>query len=132
MSNQQRQSCWGHAIDPAGLANGLWLDGRQLLSSLVRQSLDPRIIEPLRKRKTLVAAEGLDVGGLAAQVDMILGIDLELIENPGGEFAKARPDPSNRVDPNGRKGQELEGAATLAIPVQGEAKSLGLIRCERH
>src|SRR5262245_33626079 len=130
MCNQQGQRCWGHAIDPAGLANGLRLDGRQLLTSLVRQTFDPRIVEPLREGEALVPAEGGYVGGLAAQVDMILGVDLELIQNPGGEVAEARPDPPDRVDPNGREGQEIESAATLAVPVQGKAISFRLVRRE--
>jgi hypothetical protein len=132
MRNQQGQGCWGHAIDPAGLANGLRPDGGQLLASLVRQPFDPRIVKTLWKRETLVSPEGLDVGRLAAQVDMILGIDLKLLKDLGGEVAKARPDASNHVDPDSGEGQELEGAATLAIPVQGEAISLGLVWGERH
>src|SRR5882724_2634784 len=131
MRNQQGERCWGHAVDPAGLANGLWPDGGKLLPGLVRKPLDPRIVETLRKRETLVPAERRDVGSLAAQVDMILGIDLELLKDPGRKVAEARPDPSNRIDPDSGEGQELEGTATLAIPVQGEAISLRLVRCER-
>src|SRR5262249_10326489 len=111
---------------------GLRPDGGKLLSGLVRQSLDPRIVETLRKRETFVPPESLDVGRLAAQVDMIFGIDLELLEDPRGEVAEARPDPPNHIDPDGGKRQEVESAATLAVPVQGEPISIGFVRRERH
>src|SRR3979490_275681 len=98
VSNQQGERCWGHAIDPAGLANGLRPDRGQLLPGFVRKPFDPRIVETLRKRQTLVPPEGRDVGGLAAQVDIVLGIDLELPKDPGRKGGKARPDSSNRID----------------------------------
>jgi hypothetical protein len=132
MSNQQGECCGGHAIDPAGLANGLWPDGGKLLPSLVRKPLDPCIVETFWKCETLVPPEGRDVGGLAAQVDMILGVNLELLKDLDWEVAEARPDPPNCIDPDGGKGQELEGAATLAIPIQGEAMSFSFVGSEGH
>src|SRR4051794_5922585 len=132
MRNQQGEGRWCHAIDPAGLANGLRPDGGKLLPGLVRKPLDPCIVQLLRKSQTLVPPEGRNIGGLAAQVDVVLGVDLELLEDPGREVAKARPDPPNRIDPDRRERQELEGAATLTIPVEGEATSLGLVRGQRH
>src|SRR5438874_12602792 len=45
MSNQQGKRRWGHAVDPAGLADGLRPDGGQLLPGLVRTPPDPRLVE---------------------------------------------------------------------------------------
>src|SRR5215510_2482250 len=70
MGHKQGQGCWGHAIDPAGLADGLWSDGGQLLTSLVRKPLDPRIVETLWERQTLIPPEGRNVSGLAIQIDV--------------------------------------------------------------
>src|SRR5262245_11144973 len=130
MGNQQGQCGWGHAVDPAGLADGLGPYGGQLLARLIRMPLDRRIVEPRRKDQTLVPPEGRNVGGLAIQIDVILGIDLELLKDPVGKVAKARPDPPNRIDPDRWEGQELEGAATLAIPIEGQAVSPGFVRRE--
>src|SRR5262245_62710927 len=96
MSDEQGQCRGRHAIDPAGLADRSGLDGRELLAGFVGESFDPGIVQAIGELEAFVPAESCNVGGLAAEIDMVLGGDLELLKDPRGEVDQARSDATQR------------------------------------
>src|SRR6266480_6689008 len=68
MSNQERQRRWRNAIDAAGLPDRPWAMKLQLLPHLVGQARQRRIIEIIAENETFIAAIGLNVGCLSAEI----------------------------------------------------------------
>ena len=68
------------------------------VSSLWRTSFDrpgsARIIDIVGENEAFVASIGFDVSSLATQIDVVLGVDFELLGDLGVELAEARPNPS--------------------------------------
>src|SRR5262245_42190216 len=58
MPDQQGQRRRGETVDPAGLADRPRADGGQLRAGLVGETLHHRVVDVVRQRETLVAAEG--------------------------------------------------------------------------
>src|SRR5436190_274568 len=90
-AEMRRQSCQRgrrHAVDTARLADGAGAMQLQLLTHLVGKARQSGVIEVLAEHETLVAVIGLHVGGLAAEIDVVLGIDLELSGDLGVELSE--------------------------------------------
>src|SRR5262249_30449820 len=130
MSNQKRERRRRHAVDAAGMADRARPDGGEFLARLVRETFDVRVIDIVGQRETLVAAEGRDVGSLAAEIDIVLGVDLELLEDLRRERIEAWPDRAQVIDAQRREGEELECAAPLAVAIERKAMALRLVRGE--
>jgi len=80
----------------------------QFLAHLVGEPGQRRVVEIFTQHETLVAAVRLHVGGLAAEIDMVLRVDLKLRGDLGIEFAKSGPDARQIRDADFRIGQDLE------------------------
>src|SRR5215470_6647805 len=127
VSDQQRQRRRRHAVDAAGLADRARPDRGELLARLVGQPPDARVVDVIRQLKTLVTPEGGDVGGLPAEIDIVLGVDLQLLEDLRRKVIQPRPDPAYVVDPNGRERKQLERSTALTISVEGEPVARRLV-----
>src|SRR6202035_413415 len=71
------------AIDAAGMPNGARPVHFQLVADLVGQSRQRRIVQIIRQSDAFIAAIGFDVGGLAAEIYFVFGVDLELLGDLG-------------------------------------------------
>src|SRR5215510_16255779 len=111
VSDEQGQCRGRHAIDPAGLADGSGLDGRELLASLVGEPFDPGIVQAIGKLEAFVPAESRNVGSLAAEIDMVLGVDLKLLKDPAREVAQGRPNALKGLDPDAGEREQIKGRA---------------------
>ena len=102
--------------------------------SLWRTSFDSpgsaRIVDIVGEDEAFVAAIRFHVGRLAAEIDLVFGVDFELLGDLRVELGEARPDPRQVADADIRIGQKLEGRAALAVLAQREAISSGFAR--RH
>src|SRR5580692_2755028 len=125
MRDQERQRCRRDAVDAAGVADGARPVRLQLVADLVGQSWQRRIVEILGQSHAFIAAIRLDVGGLATEINLVFGIDLELLGDLGRQLAKARPDPCHIADADIRIRQHLERRAALTVLAQGEAMPRG-------
>jgi hypothetical protein len=132
MRHQQSQRRRRHAIDLAGMADGARLIRRQLLLDLVGQTFQRRIIEIVRQREALVAAIGGDIGGLAREIDVVFGVDLDLRDDLWLKCSELRPDFRKIGDSDIRIGQQLEGAAALAVLIERKPMPLSLLRRQRQ
>ena len=82
-----RRTCATSSVSAAGvtpsilaawpMVRGLLRD--QLLPDLVRQARQRRVIEVVRQREAFVAPIRRDVGGLAREIDLVFGVDLDLL-----------------------------------------------------
>src|SRR6185437_1286530 len=80
--------------------------------------------------QSLVTAEGLDVGDLALEVDVVFGIDLQMHRDRWVNGRQFRPDAAKLGPADLRIGQQLKGRAAVAVPVQRESVPRRLVR--RH
>ena len=87
----------------------------QFLAHLVRETRQCRVIEILAQHETFVAAVRFHVGSLAAEIDVVLRVNLKLGGDIGIECAERRPDPHQIGDTDFWIGQDFKGRATLAI-----------------
>src|SRR5690349_18889337 len=115
MRCQEGQRGRRHALDTARLADGAGAMQLQLLTHLVGEARQAGIIEVFAEHETLVAAIGLHVGSLAAEIDVVLGIDLELSGDFGIELPEGRPDPRQIAEVDFRIRQDFESRAALPV-----------------
>src|SRR5581483_8633506 len=80
-----------HAIDPARLPHGPGLRARELAADLVGKTRHHSVVD-LAEHEAFVATEGIDIGALALEIDVILGIDLEMDRDGGVNGRQLRPD----------------------------------------
>ena len=132
MRDQQRQRRRRHAIDAAGVADGARPMRLQFLFGFVRQSRQRRVIEIVRQCETFIAPIRRDIRRLARQIDIVLGIDLDLLGDFRRELAEARPDFREIRDRDIRIRQQFKRRAPLAVFVEREAVTLGFFRRERN
>ena len=118
MRNEQRQRRRRHAIDPARMSDRARTMRLHFLFHFVRQTGQRRVIEIVRQRETFVAPIGRDISGLAREIDVVLGIDLDLLCDVRRERAEARPNAREIRDRDIRIRQQLERAAALAVLVE--------------
>src|SRR5689334_15610883 len=78
MSHQQRQRGRGHAIDTARLSNGAWAMLLQLVTHLVGEAWQGGVVDILPQDEVLITAVRLHIGSLAAEIDVVFRVDLEL------------------------------------------------------
>src|SRR5579864_7696008 len=79
MSDQQGQRRRRDAVNAAGMADGARPVGLQLVAHLVGQARQHPIIEIVWQSQAFVTAVGLDVGSLAAEIDFVFRLNLELL-----------------------------------------------------
>ena len=80
MRDQQRERRGRHAVDPAGLADGARPMSRRASAATSFESPGSAgVVEVVRQVEALVAAVGGDIGRLAVEIDLVLGVDLELL-----------------------------------------------------
>src|SRR5262245_23715315 len=103
VGDQERERGRGHPVDPAGLADCARPDRGELLTRLIRESLYAPVVDVIRQLKTLVTAERGDVSGLSAEIDVVLGVNLELLEDLWRELIQAGPDAAQVLGSNGRE-----------------------------
>ena len=87
MRDQQRQRRRRHAIDAARMSDGARPMRLQFLFRFVRQSRQRSVIEIVRQREAFVAPIGGNVRRLARKIDIVLGVDLDLL----GDLASSSP-----------------------------------------
>src|SRR6185295_15541601 len=77
ISGQDTQRCRCHPIDPAGLPHGPRLMRAKLGARFIGE---PRYLAVVNagQDQALVAAEGVDVGSLALEIDVVLGVGLKV------------------------------------------------------
>src|SRR5262245_939099 len=131
MRHEQRQRRRGDAVHARGLADSGRARGRKLLADLVGQPRELRIVEALGQLQAFVAAIRGDIRGLAGQVDLVFGIDLELRGNLCRQIGKLRPDPPKLSDPDIRVREQLESAAPAPVAIESEALAVRRVRGER-
>src|SRR5579862_8364351 len=125
MRDQERQRRRRDAIDAAGVANGARPVRFQLVTDLVGQSRQHRIVEIIRQSDAFIAAIGFDISSLAAEIDLVFRVDFELLGDLRRQSAETWPDPRDVADADIRIGQQLEGRAALTILAQGNAMPRG-------
>src|ERR1043165_2726699 len=76
MRHQKRESCRRHAVNASRLTDGAGPNRRKLLAHLHGERRHRRVVERLRELQPFVAPIGRHIGGLALQIDRVLGIDL--------------------------------------------------------
>src|SRR5262249_24591219 len=113
-------------VDASRLADRARLRRRELLADFVRESLQRRVIEIVGERETFVAPIRGNVGGLAIEIDRVLGIDLELLGDRRRNRAEPRPDARDVGERNVRIREEFERAAPLAVAIEREPVPHGL------
>ena len=89
MGDQQRQRGRGHAVDPAGLANGSGPNRFQLLPHFHRKRSHLAVVEAFGQLQPFVAPIGRDVGGLAVEIDRVFGVDLDLLRDRRSDLRRA-------------------------------------------
>src|ERR1700686_2484883 len=77
MRDQERQRRRRDAIDAAGVADGARPVRLQLVGDLVGQSRQRRIVEIIGQSDAFIAAIRLYVGRLAAEINLVFGVDFE-------------------------------------------------------
>src|SRR3974390_708249 len=92
MSNQQGQRRRCYSIDATGMADGAGPMRLKFLFRFVRQAGQRCVVKIFWQHDALVAAIRRDIGGLAREIYMVFGVDLDLFSNFAVEFAEARPD----------------------------------------
>ena len=65
------------AVEPARLPYGSRPRGLEFCTGLVRKAGDIGVVD-IGQNQSLVAPEGIDIGGLALEVDVVFRIDLEV------------------------------------------------------
>src|SRR5262245_64019689 len=100
------------------MSNRAWPVRLEFLSDLIRETRQRRIIEVIRQLETFIAPIGRDVSRLTRKIDVILGIDLDLLDNLGCELAEPRPDLREIGDGHAWIGQQFESSATLSVLVE--------------
>jgi hypothetical protein len=93
MSDQQGERRRSYPLDFPGMTDGPGPVGAQLVPGLVGQADNCRIIQIIWQRESFVTPISGDIGSLTLQVDVVFGVDLELL----GHFRRQRPEP--RPDP---------------------------------
>src|SRR5262249_11667928 len=106
------------AVDPGRMSNRAWPVGLEFLFDLVRETRQRRIIEIIRPLKAFIAPIGGDISRLTRKINVILGIDLDLLGDLGCELAKAWPDLRKIGDCHAWIGQQFESGAALPILVE--------------
>src|SRR6267154_985708 len=81
----------GHAIEPTRLPHRPRSRGFELGAGFVGEARYRPVID-IAEDQPLVAAEGFDVGGLALEIDIVLGIDLEMDRDRWVNGRQFRPD----------------------------------------
>ena len=66
-----------HPVEPTGLPDGPRPRRPKLAAHLVREASHETVVN-ITKHEAFVAAEGVDVGSLALQIDIVFCIDLEM------------------------------------------------------
>src|SRR5262245_14011388 len=110
------------------MSNRAWPVRLELLFDLIRQTRQRRVVEIIRQLKTFIAPIGCDVSRLTRKINVILGIDLDLLGDLGCELAKARPDLRKIGDRHAWIGQQFESRATLSVPVERQSMTLRFFR----
>ena len=67
--------------------------GLQLVADLIRKPWQRAIVEVIVENEALIAAIGFHIRSLAAQIDLVLGVDFELLGDLGRKVSEFRPDP---------------------------------------
>src|ERR1700756_1768170 len=91
--HQERQRGGRHAIDAACMSDRARAMQLQFMAYFVGEAGQGRVIEILVQDEALVAAGGFHVGRLAAEIDVVLRVNLKLGGDLGIERAERRPDP---------------------------------------
>ncbi len=79
MGSKERQRCWRDPVDPAGMADCPRPLALQPVANLVGEAGQGGIVDIVSEDDAFVTAIGFDVGGLAAEIDIVFGIDFELL-----------------------------------------------------
>ena len=108
ISGQNAKRSRRHAVDPARLPHRPRPRARELAPDLIGEPGHEGVID-IAQHQALVAAEGLDVGGLALEVDVILGVDFEMDGDRGVNGRQLRPDGADFGPADLRVGHQLEG-----------------------
>ena len=95
-----RFTCATRSVSAAGVMPSILLAwpmvrGRmvqQLLSDFVGKSAQRCVIEIVRQRETFIAPIARNIRRLAREIDVVLGIDFDLLGNFRRQLAEARPD----------------------------------------
>src|SRR6267154_5677948 len=81
----------GQAVEPTRLPHGARPGRRKLRARLIGKAGHASIID-IGQDQSLVAPEGIDVGSLALEVDVIFGVDLEVDGDRWINGGELRPD----------------------------------------
>src|SRR5262249_54416027 len=92
VGHQERQRGGRYPVDAGCLSDRARAMLLQFLAHLVREARQRRIIEILAQDDALVASVRFHIRELAAEIDVVLGVNLKLRGDLGIEFAKGRPD----------------------------------------
>ena len=88
---QDAQRGGRHAIKATRLTDGQRPRGSQLPTDLVGESGHQTVVD-ITKDERFIAPEGIDVGDLALEVNVVLGIDFEMCRDALINRRKFRPD----------------------------------------
>src|SRR5215831_8740423 len=103
----------------------------QFLSHLIRESRQRGIIEIRVENEALVPPVGFDICGLSTEIDVVLGVDLQLRSDLGVERCECRPYPPQIGDANLWVGQQFERRAAVSVATQSQTLARGFGWSER-
>ena len=132
MRDQERQRRGRDAIEARSLPNAAGPAGLQLVAGLVGEAPQLRIVQAVRQLEAFIPAIGCDIRRLAREIDIVLGVDFELLGDVRREIAKAGPNPGEFGHTDMRMRQQLESAAPLAVLVESKPVTNPLVWRELH
>jgi len=127
MRDQQRQRGRRHAVDPPRLPDRSRPDGLQLLAHFHGERRHRRIVEIVPQLYAFVAPVGRHVGGLAIEINRVLGIDLDLLRDVFRYPRELRPNPDCVRHSDVRVRQHIDRAAPLPVFLQRQPVAFGLV-----
>ncbi len=103
-----------------GLSHGARPDHFEPRADFAGEAGQGRVIDRLRDHPCLVAAEGVDILGLAIEIDRIFGIDFHLRGGFGRDVRELGPDRPQAFYGNLGQGQKLESGPALSVEIDLE------------
>src|SRR6266404_9472935 len=105
------------AIEPPRLPHRARTRSFKLCTSLVGKSGHHAVVD-IADDQPLIASEGIDIGGLTLEIDVVFGFDLEMNRDRWLNGRQFGPDATYLRPADLRIGEQFEGRAAMAILVE--------------
>ena len=118
---------WRQAIEPTRLPHRPRQRSFQPGPSLVGKPRNEAVVDAI-ENQSLVASEGIDIGDLTLEIDVVLGIDLKMDRDACVNGRQFRLDGAHLLPSDLRIGQQLKSRSALAVLVERQPMAGGLVR----